>query len=118
MSRPARSAAGAALRRLCPRCREGLFFASPMRMNDTCPVCGLAFGRGEPGYFTGAMYVSYALAIPVITALTGVGHLLLPRWSLLKLVLLAWVLCVPLIPWFWQYSRVVWVYFDRYFDPE
>jgi hypothetical protein len=87
-------------------------------MNERCPVCGLLFGRGEPGYFTGAMYVSYALAIPLIALVTLVEYLILPRMALWQLVLLAWALCVPLIPWVWQYSRVVWIHFDRYFDPE
>jgi hypothetical protein len=31
---------------------------------------------------------------------------------------LASIVCLPLIPWIWQYSRVIWIYFDRYFDPE
>jgi hypothetical protein len=87
-------------------------------MNERCPVCGLVFGRGEPGYFTGAMYVSYALAIPLIALLTLIEYLLLPGWALWQLVLLAWALCVPLIPWVWQYSRVIWIHFDRYFDPQ
>jgi hypothetical protein len=87
-------------------------------MNETCAVCGLRFGRGEPGYFTGAMYVSYALAIPLIASLTLVESLIFPTWSLFRLVLLAWALCVPLVPWVWQYSRVLWVAFDRYFDPD
>ena len=46
-------------------------------MNEDCPVCGLDFDRGEPGYFTGAMYVSYALAIPLIALLTLIEHLML-----------------------------------------
>jgi uncharacterized protein (DUF983 family) len=105
-------------RRRCPRCREGPVFRSTLAMNERCPVCGLLFGRGDPGYFTGAMYVSYALAIPLITLLTLVEHLLLPGWTLLRLVLLAWALCVPLIPWLWQYSRVLWIYFDQSIDPD
>jgi uncharacterized protein (DUF983 family) len=113
-----RGALAAMLRRRCPRCREGRVFSAPFTMNETCPVCGLQFGRGEPGYFTGAMYVSYALAVPLIALLTLIEHLLMPSWSLFALVLLAWALCVPLIPWIWQYSRVLWIHFDRYFDPE
>ena len=89
-----RSALAAMLRRRCPRCREGRVFAGPLRMNETCPVCGLKFGRGEPGYFTGAMYVSYALAIPLIGLVTLVEYLILPRMALWQLVLLAWALCV------------------------
>ena len=104
--------------RVCPRCRRGPIFLSMWVMHDDCPVCGLDFDRGDPGHFTGAMYVSYALAIPMIALLTLIEHLIIPGWSLFRLVLLASVLCVPLIPWLWQYSRVIWIYFDRYFDPE
>jgi hypothetical protein len=86
-------------------------------MNETCPVCGLRFERGEPGYFTGAMYVSYALGIPLIALVTLVAYLFLPGWSLFQLVLLAFALCVPLIPWVWQYSRVLWIAFDQSIDP-
>ena len=50
------------------------------------PDCGLDFDRGEPGYFTGAMYVSYALVIPVIALLTLIEHLIVPSWSLFRLV--------------------------------
>ena len=74
-------------------------------MYEECPGCGLDFDRGQPGYFTGAMYVSYALAIPLIALLTLIEHLMIPSWSLFRLVLLAWVICIPLIPWVWQYSR-------------
>ena len=109
---------GTMLRRRCPQCGSGPVFSSLWLMNENCPVCGLRFGRGEPGYFTGAMYVSYALAIPLIALLTWIEYLLFPGWSLWQLVLLAWALCVPLIPWVWQYSRVIWIHVDRYFDPE
>ncbi len=113
-----RSALAGILRRLCPGCRRGSIFAALWVMNDDCPVCGLDFDRGDPGHFTGAMYVSYGLAIPLIALLTLIEHLIVPDWSLFRLVVLATLICVPLIPWVWQYSRVIWIYFDRYFDPE
>jgi hypothetical protein len=25
---------------------------------------------------------------------------------------------VPVIPWVWQYSRVLWIYFDQSIDPD
>jgi len=34
-------------------------------MHDRCPGCGLHFNR-EPGYFLGAMYISYGLGLAVI----------------------------------------------------
>ena len=87
-------------------------------MNDDCPVCGLDFDRGEPGYFTGAMYVSYALAIPLDRAANldripdHPGLVALPAGR-------CWPrsLCVPLIPWIWQYSRVIWIHFDQLLRP-
>ncbi len=103
-------------RRGCPRCGHPIF-RSPLAMHEYCPGCGLDFDRGEPGYFTGAMYVSYALAIPLIALLTLIEHLMIPGWSLLRLVLLAWLISVPLIPWVWQYSRTIWIHFDQWIDP-
>jgi uncharacterized protein (DUF983 family) len=105
------------LRRGCPRCGHAIFRA-PLSMYEECPGCGLDFDRGQPGYFTGAMYVSYALAIPLIALLTLIEYVLIPSWSLWQLVLLAWAICVPLIPWIWQYSRVIWIHFDQWIDPE
>ena len=106
------------VRGLCPECGQGRIFGSTWSMNERCPVCGLWFGRGEPGYFTGAMYFSYALGIPIIAVLTLIAYLIFPGWSLVRLVGLAWVACLPLVPWIWQYSRVIWIHFDQYFDPE
>lgn len=114
----ARSALAGIAARVCPRCRRGPIFAAMWKMHDDCPVCQLDFDRGDPGHFTGAMYVSYALAIPLIALLTLIEHLIIPAWSLFRLVVLASILCVPLIPWLWQYSRVIWIYFDRFFDPD
>ncbi len=108
----------AILRKRCPRCGEGAIFRGPFTMNERCSACGLLFGRGEPGYFTGAMYVSYGLGIPIIALFTLIEYLVLPGWTLFKLVLLAWALCLPLVPWIWQYSRVLWIHFDQSIDPE
>src|ERR1017187_1730371 len=106
------------LRKRCPACRRGRVFRALWQMNENCPVCGLDFDRGDPGYFTGAMYASYGMAIPLLSLLTLAEYLILPSWPLFRLVVLASLICTPLVPWIWQYSRVLWIYFDRYFDPE
>ena len=77
--RPARTMLGGIVGKRCPRCREGQVFRSTWVMHEDCPTCGLDFDRGEPGYFTGAMYVSYALAIPLIALLTLIEHLIVPE---------------------------------------
>jgi uncharacterized protein (DUF983 family) len=106
------------LSKRCPRCRRGCVFGSLWKMNENCPVCGLDFDRGDPGYFTGAMYASYGMAIPLLSLLTLIEYLIVPSWSLFRLVVLASLISTPLVPWIWQYSRLLWIYFDRYFDPE
>jgi len=56
-----------ALKEKCPHCRQGEVFKKnklfqiPV-MNRECSVCSYHFDR-EPGYFIGAMYLSYGLAI-------------------------------------------------------
>ena len=116
--RPRLSAIGGIIRKRCPHCRRGQIFQALWKMNENCPVCGLDFDRGDPGHFTGAMYASYAMAIPIGTVLTALAYLIFPTWSLFQMVMLASAVSTPLIPWIWQYSRVLWIYFDRYFDPE
>ena len=115
MSQPTRFWAVA--HRRCPACREGRIFRGLWSMNEDCPVCSLHFTRG-PGYFTGAMYFSYALGIPIISLLTLIAYLISPSWHLYQHVLVAWLVFLPLVPAVFQYSRVLWIHFDRYIDPE
>lgn len=86
-------------------------------MHETCPKCGLDFGRGQSGYFIGAVYLSYGFILPLIVILTVFAQWLFPRWSLFGHLLLAWGLCLLLVPWVWQYSRTLWVHFDQWLDP-
>ena len=109
------------LRQLCPRCRSGKIFPSSIycglpRINDRCPHCGLDFNR-EAGYFLGAMYISYALALAVIC---GFGAVLwvVTRWRVDKVALWAVVGFLPLAPMLTFLSRVLWIYLDQGVDPE
>src|SRR4029453_4883627 len=65
---------------LCPRCRGARIFRGPFGMTETCPACGLRFER-ESGYFTGAMYVSYILALPVVGLCAALVYLVAPGLS-------------------------------------
>ena len=85
-------------------------------MLERCPNCDLKFER-EQGYFLGAMYISYGLALITIVVLA----LLLwasTSWSLQKITLLAILLFLPLAPTLTLFSRVLWIYLDRAIDPE
>src|SRR5437868_9816568 len=116
-----RSAAIAIIRQLCPRCREGKIFKSSVflgcpKMNAVCGVCNLKFER-EEGYFLGAMYISYGLALLTITLLA----LLLwgiTNWTFEKIVIRAVLLFLPMAPAITLLSRVLWIYVDQTIDPE
>lgn len=88
-------------------------FAGLVRMHRTCPSCGLAFER-EPGYFLGAMYFSYALAVAAATPVLVAGLVL--SWPLALTGWAATALLVLLAPWLFRTSRVLWLWFDQHFD--
>lgn len=109
------------LRQLCPRCRSEKIFRSSLywgfpKMNDRCPACGLHFDR-EPGYFLGAMYVSYGLGLAMI-AVFGVLLWMLTGWRVDKVAIWAIVWFLPFAPMLTFLSRVLWIYLDQGFDPE
>jgi hypothetical protein len=85
-------------------------------MNERCSICALKFER-EQGYFLGAMYISYALALAVILLLVALLWVEL-RWPLQKTVICAILLFLPLTPSLTLLARVLWIYLDRAIDPE
>jgi uncharacterized protein (DUF983 family) len=104
----------------CPRCRVGKIFHHSIflgfpKMHESCSVCHLRYER-EPGYFLGAMYISYALAVPVVALIAG----LLRKFSGLsftKLILCTALLFLPFMPSITLLARVFWIYLDQNFDP-
>ncbi len=85
-------------------------------MLERCPNCDLKFER-EQGYFLGAMYISYGLALITIVVLALLVWAS-TSWSLQKIILLAILLFLPLAPSLTLFSRVLWIYLDRAIDPE
>ena len=80
-------------------------------MNERCPVCDLKFER-EEGYFLGAMYISYGLALIFIIGLAGLLCVLM-HWSIQKSVISAVLLFLPAAPLIALFSRVLWIYLDQ-----
>src|SRR5262245_16520130 len=87
----------AMLRQRCPRCRRGRIFAGALAMHKQCPECGLLFDR-EPGYFLGAMYISYPIAAAIMGLFAFLLSLVLPDWDLMWIIPLALVAFLPLAP--------------------
>jgi hypothetical protein len=85
-------------------------------MHANCPSCGLLFER-EPGYFVGAMYLSYALAVPAYSLLVVAARLALPRLSFGHLLAVGGLLLSILTPLLFRYARVAWIHLDRALHP-
>ena len=94
----------------CPVCLQGPMFRSRFAMHETCGVCGHRFMR-EPGFFQGAMYVSYLLALVVFMALAySATQILAPRWGLFTALGIAVGLQLLFVPWMYRLARVIWAH--------
>jgi hypothetical protein len=91
-------------------------FRGRFAMNDPCPVCGLVFQR-EEGYFLGAMYVSYLLAVVILVPFYYLVAWLFPNWNGILVAAVALLPYLPLMPAVFRYSRVIWVHAERAVDP-
>lgn len=105
----------------CPRCRVGSIFRDSIfrgfpEMHERCPVCDLKFER-EPGYFLGAMYVSYALGLGIVALFAAILWAV-TGWWITKDTIWAVVLFLPLAPTISLFARVLWIYLDLTVDPE
>lgn len=85
------------------------------RMNETCPVCGLKFER-EEGYFLGAMYISYAMAVPLLL-LFLLLFWRLTTWSWNTILLASALALLPFAAFLALFARVLWIHLDRGVDP-
>lgn len=98
----------------CPKCQKGNFFETKtmFSMNfsknySNCLICNTSFER-EPGFYTGAMYISYSLnvAFIVVSFVTAVGFLDFDPVKLLYFVVPSLVFLAPL---FFRISRRIWI---------
>jgi uncharacterized protein (DUF983 family) len=86
------------------------------RMFERCPVCDLRFER-EPGYFLGAMYISFVLGLLVV-AVIAVALWVVTGWGFTKDTTWALVVFLPLAPVITLFARVLWIYLDQTVDPD
>jgi uncharacterized protein (DUF983 family) len=112
---PIASDTAALLALRCPRCHEGKIFTSPALsfkfadMPKVCPVCGQPT-EPEPGFYFGAMFVSYAFSVAIF-AVTAVALYFLfgdpDIWVYVVTVAIVAMLCTPLSV---RYSRMLMLY--------
>ena len=72
-------------------------------MPDQCPECGLSF-MPEPGFYYGAMYVSYALTI-ALSVFNFIWIYMLWGFAAVRFLIINSVLLIVLMPIFFRYGR-------------
>ncbi len=106
---------GALLKGRCPRCREGVMFSHGAYnlkrfslMNEYCPHCGVRL-EPEPGFYQGAMYVSYAFTVATLVVLSVIlffaGNP--SEWTTISIIIAVMFLLAPLN---YRYSRILYLY--------
>lgn len=106
----------------CPRCREGDLFvkpfnmSKPLDMNEKCSCCGQNF-EPEPGYYFGAMFISYGWTVWTIMAIVGFCMLVL-GWSVEASFTL--VILVSAVSYFFiaRISRAMYIHMDVRYDKQ
>jgi uncharacterized protein (DUF983 family) len=114
---PAPSYLKALLQGKCPRCRKGPIFKYPASnlskftvMNERCPHCDVRL-EPEPGFYQGAMYVSYGFTVATLIAMSIIFYLFFAESSEWFYIGTFIALMVLLIPVNYRYSRILYLYF-------
>lgn len=98
----------------CPNCGTGkifeekgsvLLFKVP-KMHENCTNCGYTFEK-EPGYFLGAMYVSYGLTVLEMLTLFFIAY---SSVSLGVFFILIFVLMALLSFFNFRVARIIWIH--------
>lgn len=107
----------------CPRCHEGDFYLSdhPYQLKnfgknyENCSECGFKYEK-EPGFFYGAMYVSYALTVAFSVAIGVAIFVLFPSSTVTVYITGILVGLVALFPLSYRLSRVIWMNFFQSYE--
>tara|TARA_R110002167_G_scaffold125448_13_gene305614 strand:- start:3083 stop:3472 length:390 start_codon:yes stop_codon:yes gene_type:complete len=98
----------------CPRCHKGDFLeANPYHLRNfnkvkpKCPKCGLKYSM-EPSFYTGSMYVSYAVGIAVAVAVYVLTLIFGIHLKVATLFLAIVVVLILLMPYIAAVSKSIW----------
>jgi len=107
----------------CPRCREGDLFitptfsySKPTEMPERCEVCGQNY-MPEPGFWYGAMFVSYVWTAFFCLFFVGGGIMIL-GWSVNTAFLILILVTAIFFFWIFRISRSIWIHIYVKYRPE
>lgn len=98
----------------CPECHEGKFFRghpyNPKMFGEIlneCPECKCQYSK-EPGFYYGAMYVSYALGIAMFVGTFLIIYLTIPEPPTMLYIWAILIVMVVLGPLLYSLSKIIW----------
>ncbi len=100
----------------CPKCHEGDMFEKGTlynyrrfsEMKEKCECCGQHF-EPEPGYYYGAMFVSYAFSTAIFVAVWIVLSFFVEEVTILMMTFALIAVVVGLLPVSFRLSRSIWI---------
>lgn len=106
----------------CPRCHKGKMFKSNnpynftemFEMNKNCSHCNLQYEK-EPGFFYGALYVSYALMSGTFITWYVIDLLWL-HLGAIELLLFVSATLLLFFPVAFRWSKLIWINFFIKYD--
>lgn len=100
----------------CPQCREGKMFKYPFfrvdkfdQMHSNCPVCNLRY-EVEPGFWYGAMFVSYAFSILILAVLGVVLYWFFNDPPIMGYIIPITVISLISVPFNFRISRSIFLH--------
>ena len=98
----------------CPACHEGDFFVShPYNLKkagdiyESCKICQTKYSK-EPGFYYGAMYISYALAVAFSISLYVILNVLKFDFTIEQFILFYSLLILFSTPFIYALSKIIW----------
>lgn len=108
----------------CPRCQEGDFFVShPYNLkkagdiHKNCPHCNLKYAK-EPGFYYGAMYVSYAIGVAIFVFIWVSFNLFFNNIDVYVQLGVITVTFLSLGPYIYALSKIIWANLFIKFDKD
>ena len=107
----------------CPKCHEGNLFCNKkiyqykhfFDMPDNCPKCNQDF-QIETGFYLGAMFISYAIAI-LLNIVLFVVFLVFDAYTIGSFLITAGFLLLLISPYLIKVSRSIWIALSVKYDP-
>jgi uncharacterized protein (DUF983 family) len=98
----------------CPQCQEShMMVGNPYRFStmgevkNKCEVCGLDL-EPEPGFYYGAMYVSYGLSVAIFVSIWASCTWFFDNVGVWTQISLIFIALIGLGPYLYALSKVIW----------